>query len=69
MNTDVDSKQVREARRAEREERQRILWLGRIRRWKESGESLASYARELAVPATSLRAWKRRLEIEGATNG
>lgn len=66
MNTDVDPKDVREARRAEREERQRELWAGRVRRWKDSGESLSAYARELAVPAATMQKWRRRLELDGA---
>lgn len=66
MNSDVDPKDVREARRAEREARTRALWADRVRRWQDSGESLAAYARELAVPAQTMQRWKRRLALDGA---
>ena len=41
-------------------------WAKRIERWKDSGQSLSAYARELGISATSLKWWKWRLHAEAS---
>lgn len=48
----------------------RSIWIKRVERWRDSGQSLKDFARELGVNASTLAGWHYRLRAEeqpGAT--
>lgn len=44
----------------------RDFWLGHVESFSKSGQPLATYARQHAIAADSLRYWKSRSEVLGA---